>query len=189
MNERSSLFNDPNLTFSKLCAAWLLNLDPRMRVKGFAKDLCAAVSRDSSGEAEDLKALIAENRIIPDAHLIDLKKRTAYLFEIEDTNPLSANKLRKLSQIWFRLDCLDWEMRVFLIDRYMTCWRALPLADVWHSLMRPDPRKCPPERVSQQRKIELDWEATHRQATAIVINFPAIRELRGRKKKTKLKRN
>lgn len=28
-------------------------------------------------------------------------------------------KLRKLSHIWFRLDSIDWEMRVFLVDRYL----------------------------------------------------------------------
>lgn len=178
MKERMTLFNDPSLTFSKLCAAWLLNLDPRMQVKGFAKDLCAAIRRDSPGEAEDLKELISENRIIPDAHLIDQIKRTVYLFEIEDTNPLSANKLRKLSLIWFRLDAIDWEMRVFLIDRYLTCWRALPLADVWYSLQWPDPRKNHSERASQQKKVELDWELTHRQAMARAINFPAIKRSR-----------
>jgi hypothetical protein len=188
MARRPTLFNDPNLTFSKLCAAWLLNLDSRMRVKGFARDLCAAVSRDCAGEADDLKELISENRIIPDAHLIDAKKRTVYLFEIEDTNPLSANKLRKLSHIWFRLDCIDWEMRVFLVDRYLTCWRALPLVDVWYSLMWPDPRKDASERESQQRDVELDWEATHRQATVTAINFPAVKrhQVKIPKKKTEI---
>jgi len=180
-----TLFNDPDLTFSKLCAAWLLNLDSRMRVKGFARDLCAAVSRDSEGEAEDLKELIAENRIFPDAHLIDVKKRTVYLFEIEDTNPLSANKLRKLSHIWFRLDSIDWEMRVFLVDRYLTCWRALPLVDVWYSLMWPDPRKDASERLSQQRDIELDWEATHRQPSGTAINFPAVKRYRTKNRRKK----
>jgi hypothetical protein len=69
-------------------------------------------------------------------------------------------------------------MRVFLVDRYLTCWRALPLVDVWYSLQWPDPRKRHSERVSQQSKTELDWELTHRQAMATAINFPAIKRAR-----------
>ena len=176
MNERNVLFNDPSLTFSKLGAALLLTLDPRMRLNGFTKELCAAVRLDCGrGEASDLRELILENRIIPDAYLIDADKRTAYLFEIEDTHPLSPKKLRKLSQIWFRLDCIDWEMRVFLVDRYLSCWRSLPLVEVWHSLMRPDPRKSQSVRETQQRTVSLDWEETHRQAAATAINFPVVK--------------
>jgi|SRR5215831_9722632 len=157
MADRDVLFNDPNLTFSKLCAGWLLRLDPRMQVKGFARDLCKAIAETySKGEAEDLKELIDENRIIPDSHLIDKKLRTIYLFEIEDTNPISADKLRKLSEIWFQLDCLDWEMRVFLIDRYLTCWRSLPLADVYFSLAFPDPRKNNSVRKGGQGTAKFD---------------------------------
>lgn len=39
------LFDDPNLTFSKLGAAWLLSLDPKMKIGVFTKALCAAMER------------------------------------------------------------------------------------------------------------------------------------------------
>jgi len=174
MRGRPTFSDDPLLTFSKLGAAWLLNTDPRMQLKGFAQQLCKAISCDcGAGEAQDLRELIAGNRIIPDACLIDREQRAVYLFEIEDTHPLKPEKLRKLSAIWFRLDCLDWELRVFLVDRYVAGWRTLPMADVWHSLSSPDPRKSDAERRRQQVSGTIDWEATHEAASRAAINMPA----------------
>jgi len=165
------LFDDPNLTFSKLGAAWLLGLDPRMKIGGFTKTLCAAMERvNGKLDAEELTPLLRRHRIIPDAYLIDTDFNVVYLFEIEDTNPLSADKLRKLSEIWFRLDCIEWEMRVFLIDRYLSIWRSLPLADVWHALESPMPKTA----VQFGAPI-IDWEATHEQASKTAINRPVSR--------------
>ena len=178
MAQRKALFDDPSLTFSKLCAVWLLTLDPRMQKNGFAKSLCDAIRLKSEGEASDLKDLVDENRIIPDAYVVDKDRSIAYLFEIEDTNPISAVKLRKLSEIWFRLDSIDWEMRVFLIDRYMTCWRSLALADVWYALKWPDPSKSDAQRGLQQRDAQFDWEATHRLASRHAINQPVVKKRR-----------
>ena len=48
MPEPLDLFDDPNLTFSKLAAVWLLNLDSRMMIGGFAKKLCQAVGRTNN---------------------------------------------------------------------------------------------------------------------------------------------
>lgn len=172
-SRRTILSYDPLLTFSKLGAAWLLNIDPRMQLKGFAKELCKAVRADcGAGEAQDLRELIAANRIIPDAYLLEVEHKTVYLFEIEDTHPIRPEKLRKLSRIWFRLDCLDWELRIFLLDRYLAAWRTLPMADVWHSLSSPDPRKSAAERKRQQASGMIDWNATHAAACMAAVNRP-----------------
>lgn len=58
MKEPPDLFDDPNLTFSKLGAAWLLTLDPRMKVKGFSRDICAEIRMKSVADAEELKDLV-----------------------------------------------------------------------------------------------------------------------------------
>jgi len=167
------LFDDPNLSFSKLAAVWLLNLDPRMLIGGFSKRLCEAVEKSNSRcDSGELKLLLSNYRIIPDAYLIDQQAKTAYLFEVEDTNPLSADKLRKLSEIWWRLDSIGWEMRVFLIDRYLTCWRSLSLVDVWHSLESPFPDHSGSVRMGHSVALKIDWEATHQQALAAAINRP-----------------
>jgi hypothetical protein len=165
------LFDDPNLTFSKLSAAWLLGLDPRMKIGGFTKMLCSAMERvNGKFDAEELRPLLRRHRIIPDAYLIDEEHKVAYLFEIEDTNPLTADKLRKLSEIWFRMDCIEWDMRVFLIDRYLSAWRSLQLADVWHALEFPMPKLA-----AKSNGPAIDWEATHEEATKIAINRPIFR--------------
>lgn len=175
MTQPVDLFDDPNLTFSKLCAAWLLNLDARMMIGGFATQLCQAVAATNGPvDKDELKSLVARYRIIPDGYLIDIAKKTAYLFEIEDTNPLSANKLRKLSEIWWRLDSIGWEMRVFLIDRYLTCWRSLPLAEVWHSLEYPHPGADPAVRRSHSAGPAINWEATYLQSLQVAINRPVF---------------
>lgn len=169
------LFDDPNLTFSKLGAAWLLGLDPRMKIGGFAKTLCASIERvNGKFDADELKSLLRRHRIIPDAYLIDDDIEVVYLFEIEDTNPLTADKLRKLSEIWFRMDCIEWEMRVFLIDRHLSIWRSLPLADVWHALESPMPKEA-----AKSGAPSIDWEATHEQASKIAINRPVGRRKGG----------
>lgn len=115
----------------------------------------------------ELRGLLAQHRIIPDAFLIDKSASTVYLFEIEDTHPLTADKLRKLSEIWFRLDSIEWEMRVFLVDRYLTSWRSLPMAAVWHALEFPMP-------IQGARTMipKIDWEATHAKAREVAINGP-----------------
>jgi len=159
----TDLFDDPNLTLSKIGAAWLLNLDSRMRIGGFSKELGKAVlEMNGACDQMELRGLVNQHRIIPDAYLIEKSASTVYLFEIEDTNPLTANKLRKLSEIWFRLDSIDWEMRVFLVDRYLTSWRSLPMADVWHTLEFPMPRQGTGTKI-----LKIDWEATHAKALEV----------------------
>ncbi|RYZ20060.1 MAG: hypothetical protein EOO16_17970 [Chitinophagaceae bacterium] len=164
----SDLFDDPNLTLSKIGAAWLLNLDSRMMIGGFSKELGKAVL-ETNGQFDqmELRELLTLHRIIPDAYLIDKSACTVYLFEIEDTNPLTADKIRKLSEIWFRLDSIDWEMRVFLVDRYLTSWRSLPMAEVWHTLEFPMPKQGTGSAIPK-----IDWEATHAKALEVAINGP-----------------
>lgn len=168
LSSTTDLFEDPNLTFSKIGAAWLLNLDSRMRTKGFTKELCSAVGEiNGKYDKMELSGLLKLHRIIPDAYLIDKAIKAIYIFEIEDTNPLSADKLRKMSEIWFRLDSIDWEMRVFLVDRYLTAWRSLPMATVWHTLEFPMP-----EPEARPERIKVDWEATHAKALSVALNGP-----------------
>lgn len=60
MTEPLDLFDDPNLTFSKLAAAWLLNLDSRMLIGGFARKLCQAVGRANCPiDQTELEALVS----------------------------------------------------------------------------------------------------------------------------------
>jgi len=153
----ADLWDDPNLTFSKVVLNWLLKKDQRIMTTGFKNSFIDAI--DSEVNKEELAALLSDKRIIPDAYLIDHEKKTAFLFEVEDTNPISADKLRKLSEIWFFLDSINWEVRVFLIDRYMHHWSVLPLSKVWHTLEFEDASKRHPNGgTSASQGGETDWE-------------------------------
>jgi hypothetical protein len=41
------------------------------------------------------------------------------------------------------------------------------MADVWHSLSSPDPRKSAAERKRQQASGIIDWNATHEAASSL----------------------
>jgi len=153
----TDLWDESNLTFSKVVLNWLLQKDNRILTTGFNRSLIAAM--ELQVDKQELALLLSGMRIIPDAYLIDHKKKTVFLFEVEDTNPITPNKLRKLSEIWFRLDSLGWEMRVFLIDRYMHHWSILPLSKVWHALEHEDCSK----RHQSDSEIgpETDWEEVY----------------------------
>lgn len=173
---RDVLFNDDTLAFSKLAAGWLLRFDSRMRVKGFARNLYTAIKKiNGEADADDINEILLENRIIPDGYVIDQKTQTVYVFEIEDTNPLTMNKLRKLAQIWFYLDCVYWDLKLLVIDRYLTCWRSLPLDHFYFSLVFPDPRKNKTPFLTEQKSMKIDWDATHRAASRKAINWPVVR--------------
>lgn len=173
---RDVLFDDDALTFSKLGAGWLLSLDPRMQIKGFAHNLYQAIKKaNDEADAEDINEYLLQYRVIPDSYLIELETRTVYLFGIEDMHPITMNKARKLSQLWFYLDCVYWDMNVLLTNRYLSSWRALPLCDIYYSLAHPDPRTSRENRKRAQRSVNVDWDATHRRACEAATNGPVVR--------------
>lgn len=153
------LWDDQNLTFSKVVLNWLLAKDKRILTAGFGKNLIEAIG--NSEDQKELKALLSSNRIIPDAYFIEKERKMVFLFEVEDTNPISAEKLRKLSEIWFRLDSLDWEIRVFLIDRYMHYWSVLPLSKVWRTLEFEDKSKRLVAKSDNNETSGPDWEEVY----------------------------
>lgn len=84
-------------------------------------------------------------------------QKPVFIFEVEDTHPIKPDKLRKLSEIWFRLDSINWEMRVFLIDRYMHNWSVLPLSRVWHTLEHPGKYRRSRKEVREEQS-DNEWE-------------------------------
>lgn len=66
------LWDDPNLSFSKIALCWLLEKDPRICTLEFNASLIQAVGNDG----EELGHLLKNNRIIPDAYLIEHGSKT-----------------------------------------------------------------------------------------------------------------
>jgi len=57
---------------------------------------------------------------------------------------------------------MDWEMRVFLIDRYMLHWSVLPLSRVWHTFEYNGVYKRAPKDVVKNTSNDNNWEDTYK---------------------------
>jgi hypothetical protein len=66
---------------------------------------------------EDFEGVFPPN-IIPDLFEIDRENKTIRLFEIEDTHPLTNEKLMTLVEWWWALDNYDFELELYVTDRY-----------------------------------------------------------------------
>jgi hypothetical protein len=55
---------------------------------------------------------------VPDLWYVDPTNRDIYIFEIEDTSPLTSLKLSKLVDFWWSMDNEGWDVHVFVFDRY-----------------------------------------------------------------------
>jgi hypothetical protein len=51
--------------------------------------------------------------------------------EVEDSNPLSREKLWAYCELYMSLDCWDYELRLFVFDRYGLNERQLNLCDLY----------------------------------------------------------
>lgn len=65
---------------------------------------------------------------------------TLYLFEIEDQNPISTDKLRDYADFWFACDTYDIDLKLFVYDRYGEQEREINLCEYllmfWEDDMR-----------------------------------------------------
>jgi hypothetical protein len=66
---------------------------------------------------------------IPDLWRIDEKQSTIYLYEVEDTNPISNAKLAKLNEYWWAVDNDYWSIKLVVFDRYGLNPREINLED------------------------------------------------------------
>lgn len=66
---------------------------------------------------------------IPDLWWIDESNRAIHLYEIEDTHPLTEEKLLLLERYWWHMDALDWDLKLTVFDRYGLNPRSLDLTD------------------------------------------------------------
>ena len=55
---------------------------------------------------------------LPDGLVIDEENAIAYFLEIEDTNPLSEERLNHYADAWWILDSVYWGLRLIVANRY-----------------------------------------------------------------------
>ena len=161
------------LTLNKFVVNWLKDLDSRINTSGFRKELFNLFSSEKLQDAAERKKMWrkGECKFIPDAYLFDYKKRIVYIFEVEDTHNLKYNKMGKLSDTWWLLDEIGWDLRIFLIDRYCGNWRTLPIDNTQFIYMKTLERK---KRNIDNRipEIKINWDKTYQNAAKNSWWFP-----------------
>ena len=55
-------------------------------------------------------------KIVPDGHLIDVKKKTVVCYELEDKHPLNDNSIAKYSKLWWALEYIYWDLHLIAYD-------------------------------------------------------------------------
>jgi len=111
--------------------------DDRIRTKNFRKNLLSFIewlARKEYKEDPDLEEWSLDDHLdavycirllrygfrdVPDAYLIDRESMEVLIFEVEDTHPMSAQKVWRLVTL---ADAMNWELgleaRLFVTDRY-----------------------------------------------------------------------
>lgn len=63
---------------------------------------------------------------------------TLNIFEIEDSHMISLDKMRDYADLWFNLDDLDLDLKLFVYDRYGEHERQICLCEYWFMFLRDD---------------------------------------------------
>lgn len=81
-----------------------------------------------------IKDLLRDMTFIPDAYRILAGEDEIHLFEVEDTHPLTINKLKLLASTWMEFHDHGIKFRLFVTDRYGSSIRELDL-DLYEELL------------------------------------------------------
>jgi len=168
--ESQPKIEEKDLTLSNFVIRWLKDLDSRIKTSGFRKELFHLFNSEDLFDVEERKEMWKAGRcqFIPDAHLFDYDDRVVFIFEVEDTNTLSYQKMLTLSDAWWLLDEIYWDLRIFLIDRYCGNWRTLPLGDSQFIYMKTFHSKD-----SNSKEVStVDWQQTYRNVAKHSWLFP-----------------
>lgn len=57
-----------------------------------------------------------DGKIVPDAHLIDVERRTIVCYEVEDAHPLNRGSLSAYAMAWWTLDYVYWNLHLIAYD-------------------------------------------------------------------------
>ena len=114
----------------------ILRRHPELKTKQFKQALKKAVI--AFGEDREMGEVrwggVKDSiKFIPDAYSLDPKNRVVTVFEVENTNPLSDEKLGRLIQAWFVLDSISWDLLVMTCDRWGNETGLVPLMDGYYA--------------------------------------------------------
>jgi len=101
-------------TNSSIISSILQARNPDIKLHGFR----AAITRDvfTNDDREELGLDRKWITIIPDAYIIDGENRIVIMIEIVDRNPVTINKLGRISDFWWVLDEVYWDAILATVD-------------------------------------------------------------------------
>ena len=74
----------------------------------------------------------------PDGLLIDQENERAYFLEIEDSNPLTEDRLTQYANAWWALDDLYWTLHLIVANRYGHNHHEIDLRRWWFFVSHPN---------------------------------------------------
>jgi len=108
----------------------------KVLAKGFEKEEKEYAKADYMKDIRDEMP-----NIIPDGYIIDEKEHKITVFEVEDSNLLTAYKIDCIVELWSMLDCESWKFEAKVTDRYGMNEKTLPLMHYYYSSLKKDSDK------------------------------------------------
>jgi len=144
-------------TFSLLAARGLQAADERISLVGFASSMRSLLT-ELEGDSEYIGLIWSESRprFVPDAFLIDRKKSQVVIYEIEDTHPLTIEKLERLFAFYWWLDAHYWILRVLITNRYGEVTNEIDLFHHFFAKHRKPNRKKRADVLTKRQLISLE---------------------------------
>jgi hypothetical protein len=107
------------MTLSQEIVSYLKKKDEKVNFRNFRDSVLSTILEDEETSLdidEDFRVFIPDRR--PDAYKICKSCRTIFLYEIDDQNPITEEKLMDYAQFWFILDSYNWTLMLYLMDKY-----------------------------------------------------------------------
>ncbi len=142
-------------TWSKLTVKLLRSWNSNIRGgRGFASEMRLLLNRL---EGYDVRHEWHHHRprFIPDAYVVGEREEEVWVVEIEETHPLTLQKLQKLINLYWWLDAHHWKLRVFTTNRYGQNISEISLFSYHHALESPDEHDPRIDRLTDHQAIEL----------------------------------
>lgn len=121
--------------------------DPRIRKKRFRANIVRAVVSECPEESEWTQELFDDLcygrkcNIVPDAWIMDEHARSIGIFEVEDTNPISKDKMEKIISWHWALNSIGWKLNLCVVDRWGAGYHFPDLVMITKMVDGPMPRE------------------------------------------------
>jgi len=111
--------------------------DPAIQTTGLAAAMQKLMREPGHRtDCDELKAMWNGIRIHPDAFKLEKLENDfpqLSIYEIEDTSPITVHKMLGICELWWLMDAMYGDLRVFVFDRYGQNRREIDVRE-WESI-------------------------------------------------------